>query len=242
MFNITFDNKLYFAPIDENLQNALDIGTGTGIWAIDFADDHPSCKVIGTDLSPIQPAFIPPNLEFVIDDAEDPWLFRQKFDFIHARLMAGSFKDFSKVIESCYDALAPGGWLELQDYVLPCEAADESYKGTDLDQWNQGMLKGAAALERPMDVADHYAGWMRNSGFTEVTQQQFIWQTNTWPKDPKLKEIGKWNVVNMLEGMSGFTMAIFTRGLGWRKEEVDVFVAKVRADMKDRGVHAYFRM
>lgn len=33
----------------------LDIGTGTGIWAIDFADEHPETTVIGTDLSPIQP-------------------------------------------------------------------------------------------------------------------------------------------------------------------------------------------
>jgi methylase of polypeptide subunit release factors len=32
----------------------LDIGTGTGIWAIDFADEHPEAEVIGTDLSPIQ--------------------------------------------------------------------------------------------------------------------------------------------------------------------------------------------
>lgn len=33
----------------------LDLGTGTGIWAIDFADEYPSANVIGTDLSPIQP-------------------------------------------------------------------------------------------------------------------------------------------------------------------------------------------
>jgi ubiquinone/menaquinone biosynthesis C-methylase UbiE len=37
LFLMTFDNKLHLAPIpDERLQNVLDIGTGTGIWAIDF--------------------------------------------------------------------------------------------------------------------------------------------------------------------------------------------------------------
>ncbi|KAJ3458811.1 hypothetical protein MRS44_012920 [Fusarium solani] len=41
---------------------ALDIGCGTGMWAIDFADEFPSCKVVGTDISPIQPGFVPPNL------------------------------------------------------------------------------------------------------------------------------------------------------------------------------------
>lgn len=29
----------------------------------DFADEYPNCEVIGTDLSPIQPTWIPPNLK-----------------------------------------------------------------------------------------------------------------------------------------------------------------------------------
>jgi hypothetical protein len=28
----------------------------------DFADARPNCQVVGTDLSPIQPSWIPPNL------------------------------------------------------------------------------------------------------------------------------------------------------------------------------------
>lgn len=35
LFLMTFDNKLSLAPTGE-LHNVLDIGTGTGIWAIDF--------------------------------------------------------------------------------------------------------------------------------------------------------------------------------------------------------------
>ena len=55
MCTLILDNKLYLAPIEKNIQKVLDIGTGTGIWAIDFADEHPSATVIGTDISPIQP-------------------------------------------------------------------------------------------------------------------------------------------------------------------------------------------
>jgi hypothetical protein len=29
----------------------------------DFADDHPEATVIGTDISPIQPKWVPPNLK-----------------------------------------------------------------------------------------------------------------------------------------------------------------------------------
>jgi methylase of polypeptide subunit release factors len=41
--------KLHLAPIDTP-QKILDIGTGTGIWAIDAADTYPSAEVVGTDL------------------------------------------------------------------------------------------------------------------------------------------------------------------------------------------------
>jgi SAM-dependent methyltransferase len=40
----------------------LDVGTGTGIWAMDVADDNPQAHVLGIDLSPIQPTAVPPNL------------------------------------------------------------------------------------------------------------------------------------------------------------------------------------
>ncbi|RKK74578.1 hypothetical protein BFJ71_g17250 [Fusarium oxysporum] len=59
VFLRTFDNKLGLAPPNlpgSNVERVLDVGTGTGIWAIGFADDHPEAKVLGIDLSPIQPS------------------------------------------------------------------------------------------------------------------------------------------------------------------------------------------
>lgn len=40
MFLLTFDNKLCLCPIpqDKQLHRVLDVGTGTGIWAIDFGE------------------------------------------------------------------------------------------------------------------------------------------------------------------------------------------------------------
>jgi ubiquinone/menaquinone biosynthesis C-methylase UbiE len=44
-------NKLITAPITTP-NRVLDLGTGTGIWCIDFADEHPEADVKGIDLSP----------------------------------------------------------------------------------------------------------------------------------------------------------------------------------------------
>jgi hypothetical protein len=37
-------------------------------------------------------------------------------------------------------------------------------------------------------------------------------------------------------------MAVFTRGLGWSNEELEVFLAEVRKSMKDTSVHGYYPM
>jgi hypothetical protein len=134
---LTFASKLYFAPI-ENPRHALDVGTGTGIWAIDMgrsqsrvgrvkcctdkSASRPTSRVSGhrhrpqsrpaDTVSNIAPTHlpsladqcsVPPNLKFIVDDAEDTWLYQNKFDLIHARLMSGSFADWPNFFRQSYE-------------------------------------------------------------------------------------------------------------------------------------------
>ncbi|KAI8650869.1 hypothetical protein NCS57_01422000 [Fusarium keratoplasticum] len=65
-------NAQYWVSNDEQSNAALDINHHviTPIYGgkLDFADGFPSTKVIGTNISAIQPSWTPPNLEFQIDD------------------------------------------------------------------------------------------------------------------------------------------------------------------------------
>lgn len=48
LFLLTLDNKLGLSPPnlpDSKVKRVLDVGTGTGIWAIDFGDEHPEATV-----------------------------------------------------------------------------------------------------------------------------------------------------------------------------------------------------
>ncbi|KAI8162846.1 Secondary metabolism regulator LAE1 [Colletotrichum sp. SAR 10_86] len=54
-----------------NVKRVLDIGTGTGIWAMDFGEDHPDAEVLGIDLSMPTPDFnLKPGGYFELQELE----------------------------------------------------------------------------------------------------------------------------------------------------------------------------
>lgn len=135
---LTLDGKLFTAPIpkEKALHRVLDVGTGTGIWAIDFADEHPATEVLGIDLSPIQPSFVPPNLTFQVDDLEAEWTFGKKFDLIYSRMMIGSFVDVPRFIERSFEGLSPGGYLEMADICFPVKLNESSFpEDSAISKW-----------------------------------------------------------------------------------------------------------
>jgi hypothetical protein len=51
LWGLILDGKLAAAPLPETLKDGgrvLDLGTGTGIWAIDFGDENPRMEILGT--------------------------------------------------------------------------------------------------------------------------------------------------------------------------------------------------
>lgn len=174
IYRLSQGGALYCAPI-KNPQSVLDIGTGTGIWAIEFADEFPSALVIGTDLSPIQPGFVPPNVKFYVDDFESSWEFPEvgEFDYIHWRSLSGSTENWSKLYEQAFNNLKPDAWLEVQEYDAWVYADD------DVDMvnapWTIGFLtqlsKSSEDFGKPINVGRCHKGWMEEAGFVDVEEK-----------------------------------------------------------------------
>ncbi|KAI8246317.1 Secondary metabolism regulator LAE1 [Colletotrichum sp. SAR 10_99] len=113
---------LHNAPL-KSPQKILDIGTGTGIWAIDssLGDEYPEAEVTGIDLSPIQPGYVPPNVNFIVDDAEAEWLYPENsIDYIHLRHMAPAIKNWPKLLKEAYSLVKEG----LEKFGVELFAAD----------------------------------------------------------------------------------------------------------------------
>lgn len=131
IFKILHDGGLHRAPV-QCPKHVLDVACGTGIWAIQYAWQHPDATVIGTDLSLIQPINAPPNCSFVKEDSEkDQWIpgaFPAPFDFVYLRLVNAAFNDHLTVMKKCFDNMEPGGWIEYNDASFELICTDGTLK------------------------------------------------------------------------------------------------------------------
>jgi hypothetical protein len=138
-----FSNRLFLAPVDlTGMSQVLDMGTGTGICmslchgpsppsfipsntlsgAMEIADRFPNLTIVGNDLSPVQPAWVPSNVHFVVDDLEMPWRYDTPFDFVFGRYLLASIEDWPKLVGSAYE-------LALTDpTALVCLDANQSFQ------------------------------------------------------------------------------------------------------------------
>lgn len=171
LFAMLLGGELHRAPVKEP-KRVLDLGTGTSIWPITFADEHPTTEIIATDLSPIQPKWAPPNLTFQVDDIETEWTFDKPFDFIHIRILGGSISDWPRLLKTAYANLTPGGYIEVVEWETWSFTDDDSLpQNSRFDHWQKELNKAAATFGREMRIAPKIKAWVEEAGFEGVEQE-----------------------------------------------------------------------
>ncbi|UNI20613.1 hypothetical protein JDV02_006683 [Purpureocillium takamizusanense] len=238
-----FDNRLYFAPLTERPppRTVLDVATGVGDWAIQMGDRFPNSEIIGTDLSPIQPEHVPPNVSFYVEDSSDPWEYSNKFDYIHTRVTAGCWSSFeSQIAQQAFDYLEPGGWFESQE-LDSTVACDDGTLDPDsaLARWFQDIAAAGESLNRSSVVGASLKEMYQRVGFVDVQQRIFRLPINGWAKDEKLRELGQMWEKNILSGLSGFSYRLFNCVYGRSPAEIEVSLVDVRQDVSNPQIHAY---
>ncbi len=131
----------------------------------------------------------------------------------------------------------------MQELAFPVQCDDDSLpKDSALLQWSTLMLEATTRIGQALDNPSNYEKWMKDTGFTNVQTTMYRWPGNPWPKKPADKELGLWVMVNLLDGLQGFTMALFTRVLGWSVEQVELLLVDIRKDVQSKKIHTYWVM
>ncbi|KAF4846052.1 Secondary metabolism regulator LAE1 [Colletotrichum siamense] len=243
LFLITFDDRLGNAPPNDKgaqVGRVLDVGTGTGIWACEFGDEHPEADVIGFDLSATFTTCNPPNVRFEIDDLEEPWTYGT-FDYIHSRMMNGCIANWDAYARKCFDNLNPGGWVEINEIALMPKSDDGTLKEDAMIFKIAKLVREATILfGRVATDMEDIKQVLTRAGFVDVKVLKLKWPTNPWPREDRHREIGLWAHENIVTGWDGLCLATLTRAHGWTKEEVMDATTRCRQEFEDRSIHAYY--
>lgn len=246
------DGESFFAPVHERLETSamvLDLGTGTGKWCIDLADDYPNCEFHGMDLSPIQPDWVPENVLFVVDDIEHEagWTYPdEKFDYIHIRHTIHSIRDRPQLWERIYKHLKPGGYVEVQEfqYIAACDdtSCDGPYALRDFLRY---LKDGMAALGTDLLGIRNVEDELIAAGFRGVAQTNLKCPIGPWAKKTRLQECGHVLRDVIMWGLIGLSRRPFRDGLKWTSLQIEMFLVDVRKALSEEvnglpKFHSYF--
>ena len=71
-------------------------------------DLYPGASIVGVDLSPIQPEWVPPGVKFMVDDVESAWLRPlDHFDYIHGRHTVMAIKNWPQLMGRVFEYALP---------------------------------------------------------------------------------------------------------------------------------------
>ncbi|KAM5346242.1 hypothetical protein ACJ41O_009247 [Fusarium nematophilum] len=245
LLSLSLEGKLHLAPLKNDIQKVVDIGTGTGIWAIDFADEYPNAEVIGTDISPIQPSWVPPNLKFEIEDCTQEWTFDpDSMDYVHMRYLYGSISDWAALFKEAFKVCKPGGWVESYEASPRMESDDGSV--TDkcaINEWGKFFIEGGKKLNRTFEIIDKdlQQKYMEEAGFVDVKVWDLKAPIGGWAKDARLKEIGQFAQAALEQDYEGYVLFMANMVLGWSKEEVSLYCAQLRKEIRSGKFHPFYR-
>ena len=240
---ITRGGRLSNAPHRANAR-ILDLGCGTGIWAIDMAHKYHEAFLVGVDLSAIQPDNAPSNCDFYAPfDFESPWsLGEESWDLIHIQLGAGSVISWPSLYRRVYAHLRPDSWFEQVDIEMLPQCDDRSTNGLALTRVYNCLRQAFALSNREIehDPRRTIQG-LQAAGFSEINHQSFGLPFN--PRNPYStqheKTLSTWYNLAVFESLETLCLAAFTRVLGMTVEETKRLAAQARAEAYGTNMKIY---
>lgn len=143
--------------------------------------------------------------------------------------------------------LRPGGWIELQemDYFPQSAANYDIGNEHPVAQYWDLISAGLSALGIDFRAAAPHRrleDTMRDCGFTNIQRRTFQVPIGSWPRTKLSRAVGlHWRTI-LLDGIQAIAMGPLTRGCGWSREEVEVFLIRVRRAYNDDSLMLYMSM
>ncbi|KAJ7876180.1 S-adenosyl-L-methionine-dependent methyltransferase [Mycena olivaceomarginata] len=172
----------------------LEIGAGSGAWAIHAAKLYPEADVLAIDMNPLPARPLPPNLSYQQVNILEPFPFPAgTFDIVHIRLVLVHLPDAFSVLSRIIDLVAPGGWLLADDLDWV-----EKFEGLDNAPGIKGGLLHIIRSTQAVKGDPHFGPTLKpylesSSQFSEVHVREAPVSLNAIPEgtEPDLTEFSQ---------------------------------------------------
>ena len=171
----------YLAPITRP-GAVLDVGCGTGRWAMELAAQFPEATVVGVDIVPASPerqaslgyglARLPDNYAFVAGNLLEGLAFAPaSFDFTHQRLLYSSIPEprWPGAVHELARVTRPGGWVEMVEGSLGSVEGQAGPAMSQLFAWAQQVT---APRGINLQIGVRLREFAQDAGLRHVTQQE----------------------------------------------------------------------
>jgi ubiquinone/menaquinone biosynthesis C-methylase UbiE len=170
----------YLAPLTPtSTQTILDVGTGTGIWAVEMSNLFPQAHILGVDValsSLLRP--LPSTCLFVQANILQGLPFPEgQFTYTHQRLLVAAIPalQWPRVVHELVRVTRPGGWVELLEIGDVIQCAGPATKR--LLTWMTDISKG---LGFEMEVLRHLGDLLKQSGCQDIESQDIPVPLGAW--------------------------------------------------------------
>jgi len=237
------ENKL--SPVDMGKpRKILEIGSGSGAWAIQAAKAYPEADVLAVDMNPLPARPLPSNVRFQDVNILEPFPFPAgSFDIVHIRFVLCHLPHGHTVLPRIIDLVAPGGWLLIDDIDFL-----HAFEGLDTAP---GVKRGFTGLIKSMESHDgdaHFGKGLKSAlessgAFSDVNVNKVDVPMNPAPEDPALAALSKTMRQAFMNAVGAQKLnpeAVATGGL--TREVQEAFLQEMGGDAPDwsYSVHLYF--
>ncbi|KAK6842524.1 hypothetical protein PG987_003384 [Apiospora arundinis] len=211
---LLLDGKLFLAPIPENVQNVLDVGTGIGQWAIDFGDAYPHAEPNYFDFIYLR------SLQGCVKDWDA--FFREAYKCCKPGGWVETFHSDLKA-QSDDGSVRPGmALLAMYDH----------------------LVDAGRRMGRPMDLLSQQTMMrsMRAAGFVDLRETNLKKPLTGSFGDRHMREVGGFQHAACMEGIEGFVLYPLGQVLGWPLIQIQLLLARVRTELASQKVHPWTRV
>jgi hypothetical protein len=137
--------------------------------------------------------------------------------------------------------LRPGGYLELVEVeVMDLFSDDGTYHDqTALWRYYSLLNESSRRAGRLITMDKHFHELLPAAGFDNIKVDPRKLPLGSWPANAKLKELGRWFGLVAESGFEAYGLALMTRAMGMKIDDVKSLIEDVKVEYRSRKVHGY---